>query len=221
MSFTQYYFPATEGMKLRSGKVINCIKNSYLYQDMNAYTPKNDYGGKYAFHCNPCRDVFILLEFLEKNYRIIRREPLLSTLYYSIPKHIANLINELKNPKKHCSFHENTRHYDPLFLDEYFDFDDLRARNEPFIGQEMKKYDGYKHRNMYRTYHLNFLKMAVRPHLNIHIESIYHDFNLLTSELKHWFKYFNRHNEPDLKKINSMLYEKTIHDCVNMISSYL
>jgi hypothetical protein len=152
---------------------------------------------------------------------VIRREPLLSTLYYSISKHITNLIKDLNNPENPCLCHNNTRYMDPLFLDEYFDLDDLRYRNEPFIGEEMKKYDGYKHRTMYRIYHLNFLKLDIRPHLNIYIESIHHDFKLLVGELNHWFKYFDRHNEPDLKYINTLLYKKTINDCAHVITSYL
>lgn len=222
MRFTQFYYPSAEGMKLRSGKIINCIINSELYQDMNAYKIDDEYANTYSFHGNPCRDVFILFEFLEKHYKVIRREPLLSEFYYDIPKQIVKLINKLKNPKNHCSCHQNTRCSYPLFLDEYLDLDDLRYQNEPFIGQEMKNYTGYKYRNMYRTYNLNFLKLESRPDLNIHIERPSHDFTLLIKELKHWFKYFDRHNEFDLKYIHkTVLYKKTINDCADVIASYL
>jgi hypothetical protein len=221
MSYTQFYCPRDQGMILRSGRVINCIENTKFYEDL--YEFENGYAGytdEYAFHCIPCKEVFVLLDFMEKYYDILRSEKHLSKIYYSIPKRISTLIAKLGDQNK-CTCHLNTRSRWALFLDEFYDLDQLRSEDEQRIGSIMENYGGYEDRKTYRLYNRNFLCMRPRPDLHIFIDSPFHDFEMVIRELIHWNRYFDRHNIPDLKKIKSILSYRTINDCAGIIAGFL
>lgn len=221
--FTQYYCPREQGMILRSGKVINCIINSDLHEELENYINNKDKSDEdYMFHGSPCKECFILFDFLDKHHLAIRNDPHLSKIYYNMSARISMLIEKLRNPTEFCCCHQNTSYRYPFFLDEYYDLVELKEMDRhTALGEKMENYTGYENRKMYRQYHLNFLCMRPRPEMRIFIDSPFHDFTLLIKELQHWFRYFDRHNVSDIKKITAILGDVTIIDCASMITSYL
>lgn len=225
MSFTQYYFPQEQGMTLRSGKVINCIINSDLYKDLN--NMDNGFAHEEnVFYTSPCVEVFTLFEFLEEYYNVIRTDTHLSELYYSIPSRINKLISLLNDSNQQCHCNNTYCKYYPFFdlFEQYCELSDARDMSMDYQmidAQLMETYSGYYDRKTYRKYHLNFIYMRPRPEMRIFIDSPFHDFTLLIRELRHWLKYFNRHNVPDMKKIKTILNNRINSDCAGVIASYL
>ena len=209
MSATQINFLLDQDITQRFDSIINSIiDDKYIHG-----------GQEFEFYQRPCKEAYILLDFMEKYYDVLRNEKTLAKIYYSISKCISILIERLKNQNE-CTCHLNTRPKWAIFLDEFYDLDELRAQNEVHANS-MANYGGYEDRNTYRLYNLNFLCMRPRPELKIFIDSPFHDFELVTRELIHWKRYFDQHNVYDLKKINKILYNKTVNDCIQHINKYL
>jgi len=104
-SFTRYYYPRTEGMKLRSGRTINCMMNDY---ELVAFT----------------RNLAIVM----KETDVTRNKcKLLQTVFTFMEKYHELIINDPNFVNNHCILRKKFDEFVTTFEDYY---DNERKRNK-------------------------------------------------------------------------------------------
>ncbi|MEX0597793.1 MAG: hypothetical protein WD512_14975, partial [Candidatus Paceibacterota bacterium] len=167
--FTQFFCGTTEGMKLRSGTVINHIKNTPLFEDIvDLYEnwplrPSHD-GERNEGSSNYCGDCFAIinrLRFIERHHETLRNEPNLLDMYQYELNELNNTILAMEGRKNLCE----CWHYFPwrvtdgacMLTDEY----DYLASYDHAEYHATKTYSPthplfFKNRGLYRLYRNNF-----------------------------------------------------------------
>ena len=226
IKYTQYYCSSDEGMKLKSGKRINCIENTELSHDFERI--KYDiYPYEYSHYGKTCRSAFVMFEFFEKYYEILYDKPELKTLYYSISKYLTNIIlPDLKSDYSKCFCDIERRQGDRecVLFREYEHLDVEREHHADYIGigkELIDTYTGYQNRKNYRLYHRNFIKVEFMRVRRYSFPMPKHDITQIIAETEHWLSYFNRLNKSDRLELNKLLSKKTISDCASIITSFL
>jgi hypothetical protein len=228
--FNQYYCDTNDGMKLRSGKVLNCIVNSSLHRDMDqmmfhirlycrGYEDENDYYD-YGDRCNI---MFILFEFLEKYYLELSTNVFLKKKYYDLRGWIkCFMIHAEHSSHRQCycdSYYSDDIGQDSwLLYDEYNYFIDQTKNHSSEYKNYMDNYQDYNDRYLYRFHKKNFIMFIGGLR-----RMVAHDFQQITEELMHWYKYFSRSHRSDIKVVHKVLNKNTIlnEDCINLICQFL
>jgi hypothetical protein len=90
---TQYYCNDSNGMKLRSGTTINCLKTTNLYANFMLMAEKEHF--VYYNYSSVCADAYCLAEFLNLHRRRIKKEPGLVEFYYTTRNAIQDIMTIL------------------------------------------------------------------------------------------------------------------------------
>lgn len=214
--YNQYYFDAENGMKLRSGKIINCIKNSKLNQLLELVLEEikwwelsestiteydrimNEYIDEYRenIKLNNYSVLFITFIFLDLYYENLYNNKELYHLY----KFFKNKINEFiiyfdknKSKNKICDY-----------IVEYEDWD---YKGSFPIYKEDYSYDVYKEYINNNYYNNKYQK--------------YKDANFI-EELNKWnYKLNIPHSSIKNNKLYRTIENSTNSDCTDNIFSYL
>lgn len=102
--YTLYYKPIRQGMRTRSGKMINCIANNKEFYTDITYILK-----LLKIVINPCVIIDNLYNFLDKYCEIIYKEEYLIKLHYDFKTSLSNIDNLIVNKindNKICSCHD-------------------------------------------------------------------------------------------------------------------
>lgn len=101
MSYKQYYCNEDQGMRLRSGTVINCFKVSTLWRDYEEATSYSTYNysrdGNMSTQTLYCTSLHAILSVLEKHIHSITENPKLLKFYKMVPVKLAQLAEQMKN----------------------------------------------------------------------------------------------------------------------------
>ena len=207
MRYTQFYCSSNEGMKLRSGKIINCLENTELFHDFEKI--KYDiHPERYSHYGRSCRSAFVLFEFFEKHYKLLSSQQELSNLYYSISKYLTSVIlPDLKSEynKCFCDMERKQGERECILLKEYEILNVERENHRLFIENQIEDYADYEYRKHYRLYHTNFISInfvRVRQHT---FPVPKHNISQIITEMELWLKYFNRMNQSDRNDVHKML----------------
>lgn len=237
--FTQYFCNEDKGMKLRSGTVINCIKNTPLYPDLcDLYenmplAPLHDGdNGVYEFsswRCHTCDAVINQLRFIERHHETLRNEASLIGLYREARNTLRNWIDDIKrgNMKCECWHYHSWRVTEGacMLTQEYEYLSSLdRSEYQTALENNTNKPTHpsfYSSRYLHRIYRNNFLV----PTDEFDIEGTpvkEHDYKLILEELKLWERYFRRESQTHIKAARKALNKTTlVSDCVGNILEFL
>lgn len=237
MRFTQFNYNSRDGMQLRSGTTINCLRNTQFYNDImillneeSTYEDKPHYG-----YCKPCATMFGFFDFVEKYHHELRGQVTnikgsniqMRNLYYTIRRKLKEFITCIEDEKVTCKCNEQNIFYDGTLYYNYTYMQELSEQKEYF---KMANYTGYGvQREKYRIYHKNFA-ICIREQDNPFDPSDWsitmgRDFQKVKAELQHWSKYFDKEHCSIITKTEKAL---TTHpnvflnqDCISVIMSYL
>lgn len=201
--YNQYYFNAENGMKLRSGKTINCIKNSKLNQLLELVLEEikwwelsestiteyvrimNEYidDSRENIKLNNYSVLFITFIFLDIYYEnlYINKE------LYDSYKYFKNKINEFiiyfdKNKNKICDYIVEYEDWDyncsfPIYREDYSCDIYKECINNNFYNN---KYSKYKHVNFIEELYKWNYKLSI-PHSSIKNNKLYRKIELFTN----------------------------------------
>lgn len=107
MSYKQYYCNEDQGMRLRSGTVINCFKTSALwidYQEATSYTTYNySRNGNMTTQNLHCTSLHAIITVLEKHINSITENPKLLNFYKMVPIKLFEFAEQMKNRPDLCN----------------------------------------------------------------------------------------------------------------------
>lgn len=237
--FTQYFCNEDKGMKLRSGTVINCIKNTPLYQDLSDLYENMSlnavHEGEYheynlsTWRCATCYCIINQLRFIERYHDNLRNETSLRGICQETRNTLRKWIDGIKrgNMKCECWHYHSWRVTEgACMLTEEYEYLSSLDRSEYQTALENKTNKPthpsfYSSRYLHRIYRNNFL--VPTDQFDVYGTPVKeHDYNLILEELKLWERYFRR--EPSFRiKAAFKALEKTIlvSDCVNNILEFL
>jgi hypothetical protein len=92
--YTKYYYSKTNGMKLRNGKIINCIANTKFALDTNELNYEIDVIMKHN-NVNKCRIVQNFINYLNNYYYLLKNNNNLITFYYNVKRKLERVIIQL------------------------------------------------------------------------------------------------------------------------------
>lgn len=92
----QYYCNERNGMQLRSGTTINCLKTSNLYANFMLIAENDHY--MYANYSKTCADAYCITEFLNMHREHIKTDPGLVEFYY-MTKHAIDTVMSMIESK--------------------------------------------------------------------------------------------------------------------------
>lgn len=227
--FTLYPYTATEdGMLLRSGKRLNCVINTPMFYEIQAFTQRGDYcDEKHMYHCKKCRLVLDLLDVIEKYHKYIREGTVWMDFYDMCRAKLNELIRDFNDVIYDCYCEDSNRHFNGALENELEELTFLASTEEI---SRMANYTGYEDRWLYRIYNKNFLMLEntqtyTHGDYEEHSDVIVRDFNLMKAELEHWFKYFNRpHASVVIETFNVLESQPRFSinaDCIGNILSFL
>lgn len=232
--YTQYFCSENEGMKLRSGTVINCIKKSPLYDDLLDLLKKRmtlpplheGEDGVYEFstwHSHNCSSIIEQLRFIERHHETLLREPILVGLYKQTLNTLNNWIRDIESGSMKCEcWHYHswrvtegacmlTPEYDYLSSLDHHDYHNIKSN----------KNITYSSRMLYRLYRNNFI-------VSTEEEDVYgvsvkkHDYSLILDELQLWRRYFRKEPLVNIKAAYKALNKtKIVSDCIGKVLEFL
>lgn len=233
---TQFICEPRDGMQLRSGRVLNNITNSDLYNDMNhlinfSFTNKSECS--FISYCNNCYQLIGLLYIVEKYGMELRGDTNRmkgddmnfskhQKIYVTIRDKIQEFIENIDTNYVSCYCNENHGIYlnDPECYEIYTNcMISIKSKYK-----HMENYTGYgPKRELYRQYHDDFMKLEESDDGEI---SSVRDFQKVRDELAHWLKYFNQTHYSIIRKTKKALNKTKItkklnNDCISHIISFL
>ena len=232
-SFTQYFCNEDKGMKLRSGTVINCIKNTPLYSDLRALyenmplAPLHEVdNGVYEFSswkCHTCDAVINQLRFIERHHETLRNEASLLGLYRETRNTLRNWIDDIKSGNMKCE----CWHYHSWRVIQEYEYLSSLDRSEYYqtaLENNTNKSTHpsfYSSRYLHRIYRNNFLVST--DEFDIKGTPVKkHDYKLILEELKVWERYFRRESQTHIKAVRKALNKTNlVSDCVGNILEFL
>jgi len=228
--FNQYYCHLKDGMKLRSGKTLNCINNSNVFNDVNKlissvnmYLREYDDENDYYNDGDRCHIMFLLMECLEKYHIEFITQNSLKKKYYDLQKMIKwAIVHSEHSSHRHCYcdtyYSDDIRENSLLLTDEYNYFISKYQQYSSEYKKCMENYQLYNERYLYRFYKKNFIIFIGGLR-----RTVAHDFIQITEELKHWYKYFSRSHRSDIKVLQEFLNKNTIlnEDCIDLICEFI
>jgi hypothetical protein len=226
---TQFNYNRKEGMRLRSGKVINCINNIPFYTDFCNMTSGYNLDSNPQFgYCTKCFTLFSLFDFCEKYHKELRGEErniygktsVFLDIYNVIRSKLEEFINVIDTEGLICSCEEQDYIFDGAIYQNICHMLDLSEEEE---YSKMANYTGYgREREKYRIYHKNFFEYYITDD---GLEVIGRNFHRVREELAHWLKYFKHAHQSviiDAKKILATHERVKINaDCIGEILSFL
>jgi len=237
--YTQYFCNADKGMKLRSGTVINCIKNTPIYPDLSdlyetlPLQPLHEGDdGVYEFatyHCQNCFSIINQLRFIERHHETLRNEVSLHGIYLETLNILRDWIDDIESEQMKCEcwqYHswrvtEGACMLTPEY--EYLSSLDHSEYQESVKNKENKPTHPsfYRARTLHRLFRNNFLV----PTDELDAEELpvkKHDYNQILEELKIWQLYFRRESPIRIKAARKALDNtRLIPDCVGNILEFL
>ena len=230
MRFTQFIYDENEGMVLRSGTSINCLKHSQLYKDTHDLLKGKCQDDKlHSWYCAPCKRLFNLLDFLETHHKEIKGVE--TKIHGKGNKGLIALHEVVKNKLKEfiewtekvdvgtCYCDDIDRRYGGNIYDNVCHMQDLAEERNYYNAANYKGYG--KERELYRIYHLNFF---VRVEVDDEV-FIDRDFKKIKEELQHWYKYFSTVHHSVVLDCRQALSThpriKINSDCISDILSFL
>jgi len=226
---TQFNYNSKEGMRLRSGKVINCVNNIPFYTDFcnMAYGYNEENTPQYAY-CKKCFTLFSLFDFCEKYHKELRGEErniygktsVFLDIYNVVRNKLDEFINVIDTEGLICSCEEQDYIFDGAIYKNICHMLDL-SEEEEYI--KMANYTGYgREREKYRIYHKNFFVNNIDDN---GLDIIGRDFQRVREELAHWLKYFKRAHQSVIDETKKTLANhknfKVNSDCIGEILSFL
>jgi len=231
--YTQFFCDKNNGMKLRSGTVINYIKNTPFYNDwMDLYEnislrpAHNDEIDEAATnYCGECFAIINRIRFIEKHHESLRNDPNLSNMYRNELNDINSTILKIESGEITCGcwqyFGWRITFGECMLTPEYnhlasLDHSDYHATKNTNVTHP----DFFKNRHLYRLYCNNFISPT--EEIDTNGDSVKkHDYNLILKELKNWQLYFRREHASRIKAATKTLKTVTIDDCVGKILEFL
>lgn len=232
------------GMKLRSGRTINCLLTSDLSHDMNLlldpyHTPLRKFNNyvqfSFRYYCDTCYKIIGTLYLAERHGKDLRGETNVlkgdnkdfstsKKLYKTIRDKIAEFIQSIdEGTYRPCECDLMTNYIFGEFYEEYME--DAEEHLNSSVWQtdyeHMKDYTGYgPERAQYRLYHNDFFKLKIENYTGqILLER---DFKKVRDELAHWLVFFNQKHCIDIKKKKAFTETGvTIDDCMHHILSFV
>ena len=225
--FTLYpNISSDDGMVLRSGKKLNCVVNTPMFNDIQKFVNR-ELNMKNLYHCPKCRMIMDLFDILE-DYHVNFREGKIWMKFYEMCRiKLEEFIRDFDNVIFSCYCDDSNRHFSGALEKE---LEDLSLINEYGDYSGMANYTGYEERRLYRIYHKNFLKLEETLTYSYggyeeYSDEITRDFDLMKAELEHWLKYFNQPHGSIVKTVTEALenHPKVAinRDCVSVILSFL
>lgn len=231
--FTQFFCSKNEGMKLRSGTVINSIQNTPFYGDMidlyenmslcptTSYEPSDGASN----YCNDCFTIINIIRFIERHHEIMQNDANLSDMYRYKLSDINQMIKDIESGNVKCGCWQylpwRVSEGECMLTDEYdylasLDHSDYHATKTTNISHP----SFFKNRHLYRLYRNNFLIPTDEADtLGISVKK--HDYDLILQELKNWQRYFRREHSTRIKAASKILKTVTIDDCAGKILEFL
>lgn len=237
--FTQYFCNEDKGMKLRSGTVINSIKNTTLYTDLcdlyqNVPIQPLHEGddGVYDFatyHCQSCFAIINQFRFIEIHHETLRNEASLHGVYMETLNTLRDWIDDIESEQIRCEcwhYHSWRVTEGACMLTPEYEYLSSLDQTEYHASIENKENKTthpsfYRTRALHRLFHNNFLV----PTEEFDTEDLpvkKHDYALILTELKIWQRYFRGESLARIKAARKAL-DKTrlISDCVGNIMDFL
>lgn len=232
--FTHYYCGEGLGMKLRSGTIINCIKNSSFFDDLKNLYHNMPIQSRYEDervtdfvydYCNDCFTINNLIRFIEKNHEALRESPYLLGCYKEQLNHLNSLIEMIEKNQMSCKCFQYfswritegecmlTKEYDYLMSADHAAYHSIKTL-------KMTDPDFYRYRTLNRLYRTNFLIPTEETDI-LNNQAKKHDYTQILCELKIWQKYFNKEHLTRVKKFSAILNKITIEDCSDKIIEFL
>jgi len=236
--YTQFFCNENKGMKLRSGTVINCIKNTPLYQDiadlyenMPLQPLHEGEDGVYEFSTwlsSDCSSVINQLRFIERHHDTLQNNACLIGIYRETLETLRSWILGIKSGGMKCNcwqYHSWHVTEGACMLTPEYEYLSSLDRTEYYTSIENKKNKPehssfYQTRHLRRLFHNNFLV----PTEDLDTDGIpvkKHDYNLILEELKIWERYFRRQHSTERKASSVFLKTITIDDCAGRILEFL
>jgi len=228
--FTLYPYIATEdGMLLRSGKRLNCVINTPMFSDIQAFTRPDEYPQptQHAYNCQKCQLVLDFLDILEKYHNYIREGKNWMKFYDACRVKLREFIRDFDSVIYSCYCEVSNRHFNGALEDELEELTFLASTEDI---SRMANYTGYEDRRLYRIYNKNFLMLEntlaySHGDYEEYTDVIVRDFDLMKAELEHWFKYFNRPHASvvteTFKALENHPRNSINTDCIGNILSFL
>jgi hypothetical protein len=207
MKFTQFYCSSEEGMRLRSGKIINCINNSELAQSAEKLKNKIIF-----YYGEQCGSIFKMLEFVEKYYHVLKNNKNVVPLYYSIGKNVEKIMLAIENSHNICKCNLISSRWHTLLWCEHEHLDKIyKSIDFP----DIENYVAYEERTKYRLHNKNFIEVKRNG-------NAFHNITRIKNELTHWHRYFNRAHQSEINWIYNYLSNNvTNSDCASIIVNFL
>lgn len=237
--FTQYFCNEDKGMKLRSGTVINCIKNTILYPDlcdlyenMPLQPLDESDDGVYdfaTFHCQNCFNIINQLRFIERHHETLHNETSLRGIYQETLNTLRSWIDAIESEQMKCEcwhYHSWRVTEGACMLTPEYQYLSSLDHSEYHASLKNKENEPrhpsfYRARALHRVFHNNFLA----PTEELDTDDVpvkKHDYSLILDELKIWQRYFRREFLERIKAARKALDKtKIVSDCIDNILDFL
>jgi hypothetical protein len=223
------------GMKLRSGTVINCIKNTPFYVDVvefhdNISLPPTHECDKYTheFSQNYCGDCFSIMEhirFIERHHDTLLNESEIKKFYQKSLNVLNKDIELIESGKRTCKCWQYLPYHVTdgacMLTDEYNYINSIdHSSYESTKNITPANPSFYSKRTISRIYHNNFL--VATEETDVYGENVKkHDYTQILNELKLWQRYFRKASRASIKAAQKTLKNITIDDCTSKILEFL
>jgi len=231
--FTQYFCAKEQGMKLRSGTVINSIRNTPFYGDMMdryenhplAPIHRDEVPEAASNYCGECFYIINTIRFIEIHHETLRNDSNLLDMYRHELYELNNTIRSIENGTIKCGcwqfFSWRVTEGECMLTPEYEHYASLdHAEYNATKITDITHPSFYKNRHLYRMHRNNFLAPTEETDTNGDTVKK-HDYNLILEELKNWQRYFRGEHTTLVKAAKKTLKTFTIDDCLGKILEFL